>query len=822
MRERTNALRPDDLRALGALYAAIEASGRGRTVFVVGDDAAGRGAFLHDWVNGFAYRPGDPCVIGGSFEIGAYRPWDRDASASEEAIDALKQALSAAQPAVALTASLLPGAVCKLCGQVLSKHDEARQIAAERLLAGDRGGGLDALCDGLRRLCEERPVVCIVECPDGEGGGLLADLVAALTWRVASDLPLLLIVSMDGPQQLGGHERDEPDILNVARQLTSPVFDVATWHWLPALTVTDLACFTGSCAPGMLGLLIQITGGRGGWSIALWRQWRERDIVRDDERAPWRFADGQSHATDVLGEHVDARMRGLVGGDAGRVARARRLLTCATLEGRWVTAPAVAFACDWDVDEAIDFLDDVAVVDAQHPAGLLIEEGFETVRDERGWRFLATYRFARQLDWLMLRHHGPHDGEDIALAGRLARALEVEYGNDLRGMTGTLRRLFAAAGHPEDAGRYQRMSDMGFDRQVIVWRARNLLRSTQPSTAAERRRRHRLLVAASRELLGAGPFDDGLAFARAAVRLAEGQPERAEAERLIANHFGRLGRFSEARPHLEAALRIRLRLGDRRGEATARHELAVIHQEQGDHERAESELCAVLTIRRELGDRRGEAAAQHELAVIDSQRGELPQARDTFDGVLAIHRELGDRRGEAATRHELAVIDQLQGDLARARTGFSTALEIQRELGDRRGEAAARHELAVIDGLEGVSDRARSEFEAVLKIHQELGDRQGQASARHELAVLDREQGYHELAESEFHAVLEIRRELGDRHGEAVARHELALSLADRGDHDEARMEFTAALELFRALGDGDGEAACREELDALRGDCAS
>ena len=46
MGEWTSALRVRDTHALDALYAAMCEQGRGRTVFVAGDDAAGRSALL--------------------------------------------------------------------------------------------------------------------------------------------------------------------------------------------------------------------------------------------------------------------------------------------------------------------------------------------------------------------------------------------------------------------------------------------------------------------------------------------------------------------------------------------------------------------------------------------------------------------------------------------------------------------------------------------------------------------------------------------------------------------------------------------------------
>lgn len=90
---------------------------------------------------------------------------------------------------------------------------------------------------------------------------------------------MMLVLALDGPEHPGAHEDGEPAALNVARQLTDELVDVATWLWLAPLTVSDLERWTGPCAPGLLSSLLEITSGHGGWSTLLWRDWCEHDVV---------------------------------------------------------------------------------------------------------------------------------------------------------------------------------------------------------------------------------------------------------------------------------------------------------------------------------------------------------------------------------------------------------------------------------------------------------------------------------------------------------------------------------------------------------------
>jgi len=316
----------------------------------------------------------------------------------------------------------------------------------------------------------------------------------------------------------------------------------------------------------VINSLLEITGGRGGWTAELWRDWCQRRVVEDVTDGRWRFASGEGRFDDV-DDLVGRRLRGISGGDLSKIATAERLLACAALEGRRFTAPAFAVAGGRDGDETIDFFDDVLVFDGEHPDGFVVDDGFQTVSDEHGTRHLAMYRFARELDWLAFRDHGLSEVEERHLAPRLARAMEAYYGGHANRVALTLRRLLTIAGNDERSAYYRRMADKGIKREIVLWRAHNVLADADPVDRAERRRVSQLLIAAGDELFHSGPFGDGLKFARAAQRLAVLQTDRATAVYLTANHLLHLGNYDQARTELTAVLELYRELGDREGEA---------------------------------------------------------------------------------------------------------------------------------------------------------------------------------------------------------------------------------------------------------------
>ena len=299
----------------------------------------------------------------------------------------------------------------------------------------------------LRRLCEEGPVVCIIEARNGESGGLWADLATLFAHEIARDLPLLLVLGLDGPAQLGPHADEEPDALNVARQLTADHVDLATWHWLQPLSEEDVRAWLGPATSELVQSLLEMSDGHAGATAALWDDWRLRGVVDAQADLQWRFSLDREYR--VNPDAFAGRLQHLVGNDVNALsARPRHV----GLRGaprppfRRLGCGGRARARSGQHDRLPD---DVLTVGDENPHGFLIEDGFDTIEDENGTRHLAMYRFARELDWLLLRRRGTSDAERYHLSQRLAIAIEASYGGQAHRVAFELSRLFDAAGNRE-------------------------------------------------------------------------------------------------------------------------------------------------------------------------------------------------------------------------------------------------------------------------------------------------------------------------------------------------------------------------------------
>ena len=271
----------------------------------------------------------------------------------------------------------------KLLGQLAETSKAVRELLEHharraRPLPLDPDG-LKAL---LRRASLERPVACLLEDID--------QVVARQVWwsqfllpfapEVVRDLRLLLVVSMSGPAELGGHERDEPQPLFVARRLVAK--DLAGWRPLQPLTVASIGAWLQPCSPVLAARLHAATGGDPRWLGELWDDWQARRVVRRALDGTWQLAEPDSARLGGVNDLLDARLRRLLGTEEpAPLESARELLATAALEGPRFTAEAVAGALDRDSDEVIDLLDDTLTVGADRPDGLVADLGFLKIQD---------------------------------------------------------------------------------------------------------------------------------------------------------------------------------------------------------------------------------------------------------------------------------------------------------------------------------------------------------------------------------------------------------------------------------------------------------
>ena len=170
--------------------------------------------------------------------------------------------------------------------------------------------------------------------------------------------------------------------------------------------------------------------------------------------------------------------------------------------------------------------------------------------------------------------------------------------------------------------------------------------------------------------------------------------------------MNRIAMVYECRGHLREAREWYQRSLDASADKTAEagmawNGLAGIDYQQGNYKDAQDKYQKSLAIASLIGNKQGEATVLHNLAMIDLILSKQDEALKKFQTSLELGQEIGDRRNEAAILHGLAIIDLRLSKYDLAIEKFQTSLKINQEIGDREGEAATFYQLGLLAKSQG-------------------------------------------------------------------------------------------------------------------------
>jgi DNA-binding winged helix-turn-helix (wHTH) protein/tetratricopeptide (TPR) repeat protein len=189
-------------------------------------------------------------------------------------------------------------------------------------------------------------------------------------------------------------------------------------------------------------------------------------------------------------------------------------------------------------------------------------------------------------------------------------------------------------------------------------------------------------------------------------------------------------------------------VGDRDNEARTTADLAIVHYEQGDLDRAEAMYREAIRVFRQIGDLQGITAASGNLGDIALSRGNLTEAARALSDAIPGYKEIGDKDGVALTVADLAKIARLRGELKAALSGYEEAQAIAQEIADKRGVAYALDGVGDVLADQGDLQSARKSYLESLALSKEIGDKQGVAETELALARLSLDEGFAADAES--------------------------------------------------------------------------
>ena len=259
---------------------------------------------------------------------------------------------------------------------------------------------------------------------------------------------------------------------------------------------------------------------------------------------------------------------------------------------------------------------------------------------------------------------------------------------------------------------------------------------------------------------------------------------------------------ADARADAEDALDAALAAGDRRQEGIARRLLGILHQRDGDLERARVELGASTDIFRELGDDIELASSLRERGLAEVFGGSLSDAEWLLGEAEALTEQLDDSRGRAWVRQHQAWVAFLSGDAALAETRLLTAAQEFDLLGDRFGRGWAAGLLAYVRFFQRRFDEAETLAVEVRRDSMELGDPWAPAMMDSLIASIRLWSSSFVEAEELSRRALTSFRQLGDKFGAVQALAPRMRALVALGRIHEAERGIEESLAMSDAFGD--------------------
>ena len=208
--------------------------------------------------------------------------------------------------------------------------------------------------------------------------------------------------------------------------------------------------------------------------------------------------------------------------------------------------------------------------------------------------------------------------------------------------------------------------------------------------------------------------------ALAAARRQADRPGQAHAHRNLGRACLRLGRYDDARAHLQAAVDLYRRLGHRYGQARSHFEIAWAAERQGRYKEALEHSRQALEGFRAAGDRLGAAIALNTVGWCQTQLGHHQQALACSRRALAVFLEKGHRSGEAAAWDSLGYASHHLGQHREALACYERALALYRQLGDRYSQSQTLVYLGDTHRASGRPSVAGDAWQEALVILEEL------------------------------------------------------------------------------------------------------
>jgi tetratricopeptide (TPR) repeat protein/predicted Ser/Thr protein kinase len=309
--------------------------------------------------------------------------------------------------------------------------------------------------------------------------------------------------------------------------------------------------------------------------------------------------------------------------------------------------------------------------------------------------------------------------------------------------------------------------------------------------------------------------------------LAALDPQNAEAWLMLGQNAVRAGESQRAIDDYLGPARLAFaRLQQDRGETDAINALGLAYDLLGESDRAIPLFDEAARRREALGDPRGAAGSRRNLAFAHAVSGRHDDARRELSAASTLAAAIDDPGLRADIATDAGLLAEERGAWGEALPHYRLALNLRQAQGDSTGTAAASLNLGFALAQTGSFGDAQPLFEAANRTYEAAADRLGRVRSLHALARLDLATDRLAVAAERIETAMHLASETSLAQERAVLQFERATIARRRGDLAGALNELRDAAERFEQAGDARGQAQCRlamaqVHLDAADADAA-
>lgn len=298
--------------------------------------------------------------------------------------------------------------------------------------------------------------------------------------------------------------------------------------------------------------------------------------------------------------------------------------------------------------------------------------------------------------------------------------------------------------------------------------------------------------------------EQGAKKAMAVVCLAYLQQQEGEYDAALENYALAIPLFEESKDLYNLAVTL--------------NNVATIHIERKEYEKAHNSLRRCIELRKEL-DLKDEAAIAHsKLAYCYLKLKKLQESIENYNVALEINQQIQDIPATCGSYFNLGIACKAKGDLEAAIEMFQRSVERARELHDDLYVADALEYLGTVCLDSEDFNHAKKSLDQCVEIYSKMGDKTGQAVTLNNLGNVELRLGNLDIARKHFEEALQIFEETGAKEFSiASSIHNLAHVLSKQGLFPEAVFCALRAKDIAARSSIGDIERMSQALLEHIK-----